>query len=644
MHTPQLRVDIQLLRAIAVSMVLLFHAQFPGLSGGYLGVDVFLVISGYLITGLIARGVEKGRFRIADFYLNRAKRLLPASYAVYLVTGLLGLWLLTDSEFQRYRDTLLGALTFTANVTLWQGTNYFGGDAKFNVLLHVWSLSLEEQFYFLLPFAFVLVPRKFWFPMVLVGFVLSLLLCFLVASLMPVATFYLLPTRAWELLLGSIVALREDWLKAMLRRWAPQLGLTALGVLVIVPVFTPGKTLGFVHPSLDALLVTLATALVILVRPAMLNLWNPVTRIGYRLGNISYSLYLVHWPLFAFAENSYFGGGVPLTVRLSLLALSIGLAAALHIWIERPIHLMRIDAIRLRAVGSFVGGTIAVALLATGMANLRDSPRDYATNFQPNYGLSQRCDRSGKFDDDPACRTGDTPSTLVWGDSFAMHVARALSHSAHPFEQATMSGCAPALGIAQINLDAGQGQKWAEECIRFNDEVGAFISTNPNIRTVVLASPFNQVLGINPDGVVKGNEVMDSVRLNFETGLAHYVETVSSLVQSGRRVIVIGPTPSVGVNLAVCVERREMGLLLLGPHADCKISRDDARAYRESAFRMIERLRQIKGVTFIDLFDILCDKTTCAATRDDVFMFRDAGHLSIAGADYIREGNLLVLN
>ena len=210
MYSRKLRLDIQILRAVAVSLVLWFHAQLPGLAGGFLGVDIFLVISGYLITGLIARGIEERRFSITEFYLNRAKRLLPASYTVFLVTGLAGLWLLTESEFQRYLDTLLGAVTFTANIVLWQGTDYFSAEAKHNVLLHTWSLSLEEQFYFLLPFAMIAVPKRFWFHLAMAGLLLSLLLNFALVQEKPVAAFYLLPTRAWELLIGAALALRED--------------------------------------------------------------------------------------------------------------------------------------------------------------------------------------------------------------------------------------------------------------------------------------------------------------------------------------------------------------------------------------------------------------------------------------------------
>jgi len=643
-HSEQRRVDIQLLRALAVSLVLWFHAQLPGLAGGFLGVDIFLVISGYLITGLIARRIEDGRFSIPAFYLDRAKRLLPASYTVFLVTGILGLWLLTDAEFTRYLHTLLGALTFTANFTLWQGMSYFDASAKSNVLLHVWSLSLEEQFYFLVPFALALMPRRFWVPLATACFALSFILCLLLANQKPTAAFYLLPTRAWELLVGALVALREDQLKALLPAWAPHAAMASLVLLLMVPVFMPFRALGFVHPGLDALVVTIATAMVILVRPRIMNRWTPVTRAGFWLGNISYSLYLVHWPLFALSKNVYFDGTAPLYLRVFLLVLALVLAATLHISIERPLHLMRIDAIRWRTAGAFVGASLTIWLVAIGLPHLRSHPRDYAELMRPNYGLSQRCDYPGRFLNYPACRTGDAPVALLWGDSFAMHLARALPDSIGPFVQATMSRCAPALGIAQIDSESGTDRRWAEECIHFNDEVRDFLASDSGIKTVIISSTFDQILTSRHGGLVRRDDTLENREFGFGVGLLHYENTVRWLVSSGHRVVIIGPPPTIGINLAACTERREMGLLTLGAFADCFILREDAGAFRASAYRVIEHLRKIDHVSFVDISGIFCDSKLCRPKIDDIIMFRDAGHLSVKASEYLHDRKLLILN
>ncbi len=253
------REDIQALRGIAVLLVLLFHAKIGGLAAGYLGVDIFFVLSGYLITGLVARRLAEGRFSFAEFYLNRAKRLLPAAYVVYSSAAIAAYWFLTGSEFDRLLKTLWGALTFTANFRLWLDTNYFTSAAKLNALLHVWSLSIEEQFYFILPLALFLMPRRFWLGLALLGGLASLTLCLYLAPKSPVAAFYLLPTRAWELALGGVIALAERRLagthsgaglaNTASARAGLWLGLPALAVLILTPQFAPGSLLGSIHPG-----------------------------------------------------------------------------------------------------------------------------------------------------------------------------------------------------------------------------------------------------------------------------------------------------------------------------------------------------------------------------------------------------------
>jgi len=641
MSSREFRIDIQVLRAVAVFLVLWFHAELPGLPGGFLGVDIFLVISGYLITRLIAHALEERRFNIFSFYLNRAKRLLPASYIVFLATGVLGLWLLTEAEFQRYLDTLLGALTFSANIGLWQGTDYFSAGAKYNVLLHVWSLSLEEQFYFILPFAMVLTPKRYWIHMAMAGLLLSLLLCLVLVHRSPVAAFYLLPSRAWELLIGASLALREDRLKQLLPLWAPRIGLVAFALLVVIPVLLPFSAFGFLHPGLDALVVTLATGAVILLRPAFMNRSTLVIRGAVWVGNISYSLYLVHWPLFALARNAYVSDTVPLSVRLLLLILSILLAWTLHVWVERPFHRMQISATPWKTAAIVLISTIVVFQIATSLQSTRTAPRDYANIMRPNYGLSQDCDMSEAFQVIPACQTAGSPKSLLWGDSFAMHIAMALPTNVGPFVQATMSGCAPAIGISQINPEVGQTRAWAERCIAFNDTVMRYLDTHPEIQTVILSSVYNQVLDPERAGIVRdANEIL-VVGFDYLTGQQHFEETIKRLHATGRRVVLIGATPTVGANLAVCVERREMGLITLGEHSDCKIARTAAKEYRSSVFRLFEDVGRIVGVEIIDIFDIFCNASTCVPTRDHVILFRDSGHISVEGAEYIHAKNLL---
>lgn len=630
-----LRTDIQLLRALAVGIVVLFHAQVPGLDGGFLGVDIFLVISGYLITRMIARGIERGSFSFGQFFLNRARRLLPAAYTVYLLTGFVALWFLTEAEMQRYFETLIGALTFTANVVLWQGTDYFAAEAKLNVLLHVWSLSLEEQFYFILPVILVFTPRRFWPLAIVGGFAVSLILCFIAVWLSPVASFYLLPTRAWELLIGSILALNENRIGPMVRLRLAQLGGLALAVIVSVPIFMPGVWLGFEHPSLDALLVTVATVVVIAGRPSFMNGENALSRAGYWLGGISYSLYLVHWPLFAFALNAHLGETPPLALRLGLLALSLLLAAALYSTVERPIHRMDLGGRRRPATLTAIGGTAVVFVAAAGLNTIREVPRDYVAAGAPNRGLSEACDYEAQFEPLPECRTGEEPRTLVWGDSFAMHIVGALPRDMHPILQATKSACAPVLGVAQIGPYDWQDAGWASDCIEFNDSVAQYLSVHPSIDTVVISSPFGQILGEHKLGLLQNDNRLSRSGLGFDESASRFVRTLEFITAEGRQVFIVGPTPSIGIDMLNCLERQEMGLVSFGPHRDCSLNRESARSFRAEAIALLDRAAEIPGVTVIDLIEVLCPSTECTIRIDDTPVFRDAGHLSIKAAEIL---------
>src|SRR5262245_14169019 len=243
-----MRTDLQSLRGIAVLMVLTFHADLDVLKAGYLGVDIFFVISGYLITGMIVRDIDRGRFSFAGFYWRRAKRLLPAAYVTFLLTTIASGLLLTRFELQEYWKQLLGALTFSANVFLMKRTGYFDGAAELKPLLHTWSFSVEEQYYLVLPLFLWLTPFRLRKALVILGMVGSAALCFTQVGVRPSETFYLLPTRAWELLVGSWGAI---WLKdGKFGVYARPLGLAAVLVLVAVPMFPIDPR----HPRLDAVL------------------------------------------------------------------------------------------------------------------------------------------------------------------------------------------------------------------------------------------------------------------------------------------------------------------------------------------------------------------------------------------------------
>ena len=224
-------------------------------AAGYLGVDMFFVISGFLITGIVARAIRDERFSFIDFYSRRARRLLPAAYVVLAVTSVAAAALLTSTQYNQFFVNLVGSLFFSANFTLWAQTGYFAPDSAFKPLLHMWSLAIEEQYYLLLPLILFFLPRRAWLATLLIASAASLVVGVYLATVKPSVAFFWLPARGWELGLGSISAL--IWQMNRAQSIARAAILPALAAIALVPVWhLPGPT-----PGLAAVLLCLGTPL-----------------------------------------------------------------------------------------------------------------------------------------------------------------------------------------------------------------------------------------------------------------------------------------------------------------------------------------------------------------------------------------------
>lgn len=427
------RREIDGLRALAVVPVILFHAGFKPFSGGYVGVDVFFVISGYLIANIVMAEMAGNRFSIIHFYERRARRILPALLLVVAACIPAAYALLLPSEMKEFGQSLLATMTFSSNILFWSQTGYFEGAAELKPLLHTWSLAVEEQFYLFFPLFMMLVWRwgKVWLTAMLVVLAIgSLALAQWGALNKPIAAFFLLPTRAWELILGVLVAL---YLSRPTLKEAPlsvRDGASLLGAgLLLYAIFGFDQRTPF--PGLYALLPTVGTALIIVY-------CGPQTWVGKVLcspafvgvGLISYSAYLWHQPLFAFAKHA----GLPshdtaLYGALSVLALIMAYGS----WrfVEAPFRqASRIT--RQQIAGWSLAGCGAVAMLGT-LAHASDgfvdrlAPEDrYLASVSPGvYGAYVR----KRFDDlQHAPFRGDDQrlKILVVGDSFAKDLVNAV--------------------------------------------------------------------------------------------------------------------------------------------------------------------------------------------------------------------------
>lgn len=335
----QYRSEIDGLRALAILPVLWLHADLPGLSGGYLGVDVFFVISGFLITSIITRELRENRFSVVTFYERRARRILPALAIVLLVTSLI-LPLITQSPkiLGSYGESMLAVIGFVSNVYFWQTTGYFGTTSELSPLLHTWSLAVEEQYYVLFPLLAILLFKhaRHYFAHILVAiFVLSLAYAQWLQSVDPTGNFYLLPGRAWELMAGALASLYIHTPYYQRVAMAGRNLLSAAGLVMIVVayvLFTPATA----HPSVLTLLPVTGTVLLLLFATSGTAIAHLLSlRIMLFIGIISYSLYLWHQPVLALLRI-YYDGELTLLTSMAGIALSFGLSVASWRWVETP--------------------------------------------------------------------------------------------------------------------------------------------------------------------------------------------------------------------------------------------------------------------------------------------------------------------
>jgi peptidoglycan/LPS O-acetylase OafA/YrhL len=421
------RPDIDGLRALAVLSVLLFHAGL-GLEGGYVGVDVFFVISGYLITTLIVKDLETGRFTLLGFWERRIRRIMPPLVVVVLATVVAGWWLLLAEDYKELGQSVVAQALLLSNVFFWRESGYFEQSADLKPLLHTWSLAVEEQFYLFFPLLLVALrkaSRRLLWPVLVLALVVSFGLGVHWSHTRPEAGFYLLPTRAWELLLGALLAMAPAAF-SFPRRWmAELLGVAGL-IMILYAVCAYDSRTPF--PGAAALLPCLGSVFVISCGTRSIAgrvlAWPWLVGIGL----VSYSLYLWHWPLLVFPK---YWASVPLTLlqRLLLLASSGFLAVLSWKFVEQPFRKRVVCGTR-RSIYALAAACTAFLFLVgfalhlvQGVSSrIPSAAQAYAdgrfdSSFRKEVSLEQAL--RGDF-----IRLGgqaDRPvGVLVWGDSHAM--------------------------------------------------------------------------------------------------------------------------------------------------------------------------------------------------------------------------------
>ncbi|CCD95229.1 putative acyltransferase, group 3; O-antigen acetylase; membrane protein [Bradyrhizobium sp. ORS 375] len=624
------RPDIDGLRAVAVTAVLVYHAFPQLLPGGFAGVDVFFVISGYLITGIVDRQCSDKSFSFATFYARRILRIFPSLVTVVIATFLIAWFVLPVAEMEALGSNIKGAAAFIENFMLHeQVVGYFDPGAERLPLLHLWSLGIEEQYYIFWPAAFVVLAR--WPSLkavIIAGLGLgSLILCLTTPAKEAAWAFYSPTTRGWELLAGSFLVV---WLR---KRRGQGLGPATMGPAIsalLAGVGTVGLLVSFFGfsgaspwPGVRTLLPVLATMALIATDGTAVHraLARPA---AVRIGLISYPLYLWHFPLIAFIKL-HFSAEAPASALLAMLVLSVLLAWLTYRFIELPIRFGSTPVAG--RVGALLAAMMAVIPVGIAATSTRGLPMRFAPEIR-DFMLSGtetsvhwrrgRCllllQPASEFGADCAGQ-GRRPLVLIWGDSYGAALYPGLLHFAdergYDVAQYTASACPPLIGYT---LEA------RPFCKSINDDVAARIGR------------------LRPDVVI-----LDATWGHAETVLRQDLpRTVSELKASGiARIVLMGPPPSwqgAGLSRNVLDYYRQSGQVL--PERTFFRSNDEWTRGRDALFR---ELTAELGIDYVSVRDVFCNDDGClsrigpGASQLTAF---DPGHLTVPGSIFLARHTL----
>ncbi|HEY6816346.1 MAG TPA: acyltransferase family protein [Croceibacterium sp.] len=636
MSATKYRPDIDGLRAIAVIPVVLFHADFAVFSGGFVGVDIFFVISGYLITSILLREIRDGSYSLARFYERRARRIIPA--LVFMLAGSLaaGLALLLPLELTELGSSSIATALFSSNFFFYLQSGYFDAAASTKPLLHTWSLAVEEQYYIFFPIALWLGHR--WYPKLVVhGIVvcalLSLGLSIVLLDRSQSFTFYMLPTRAWELFAGGIVAAVA---------WRPRRGCNAIALagaaMILAAILLYDETMPF--PGAAALL-PVAGAVAIIFAGEGTATGRVLALAPFRaVGLVSYSLYLWHWPIIVYARFAVGPELAPLEA-LACVALSLAMAAISWRYVEQPFRRSNSDpAVTRRALGAAFATLVLVCVASAPL--LSGLPARL-----PERAARVAAAEATSSDPLPACfaQAGSSPvigdcldaphgraKVVLWGDSHALHLFPAVAAAAEA-KGLTTHLLARASCMPLIDVTIARGASVDRDCARFNALVLDRVAADPQVRTVILAGRWVRVAF--PEGHPEGQSLNPIDGSNGETSAQllriSLLQVIDRLLATGKHVMLVGDVPEFERPLPSCLARRwwQPAIAPSCGHRPETLpgSSSDMHVAAIAALR--------PSVTLIRPAEALCPGRECLTLIGGEPVSKDEDHLSEAGAVFV---------
>ncbi|WP_417488816.1 acyltransferase family protein [Maricaulis sp.] len=628
--TSNYRPDIDGLRALAVMAVVLFHIDKTWVPGGFIGVDIFFVISGFLITGNITSDIEQGRFSIAEFYQRRIKRIIPALVALILVTLVVGQIIMLPADFKDLSLSSVFSILSLANFYFLFSvdTGYFADDSTTIPLLHLWTLGVEEQFYLLWPLILAAWGSRGYGRYVLIGLgvvaLASFLLAQAVAPAAPMTAYYMLPMRAGQLLAGAICLLvvrhhyRELQLPRILREFLAMLSLALIaGSLVFIHE-------GDLFPGFLALPVTLGTVGLIYVGSVGGSLINRALSFQpfVWIGLISYSLYLWHWPVLAFTR--YLVGDLDLQLKLICFVIMIVASILSYRLVERPLRRTKASLSHIFTV-YFAAPTLLIlavtaAVFTTGGFGVWRFDSTYVaqvdrmiTGAGPSTDASYICQRFMLRDSHltrAACRINATeePPILMWGDSNSGHYVGTIREIADEagfgFRNVSISACPPLLNT-----------------------FGQFAPTRSVDRCNASVEMVREILP-NYDHIILAANWQNNLERGGQPFLAALSDTIQTLTENGTAVLVIGRVPQLAQSDPTCPIKA-----IRFPFLRCAERAAVDRSAVTEVNRIIRLTAESLGAAYVDFNDYLCEGTICQGQVDGHYSYFDRDHLNWRGSE-----------
>jgi len=617
------------LRAIAVMSVVIHHIYEKFLPGGFIGVDVFFVISGYLITNIILKEIGKGAFSFIDFYERRIRRIFPALFGVLIFTLLGSYFILLPSDFIQMSKGLLGTLYFVSNVVFWRElqAGYFAAmDSALNPLVHTWSLAVEEQFYVFFP-VLILLAYKFGLRklqlIVFLLFLTSLFLAEIFVTKKPVATFFLSPFRIYELIMGAALALNlipNSSSKHLLNL----LSFVGVSLIIYSAIFFNNLTN---FPGVSALIPTIGAVLVIYCGINGSKGFIKVLefKILVYIGLISYSLYLWHWPIIVFFKYIFLNTDINFVNSLIIFIVCILVASFSYFIIEQPFRNKKF--LTTRTIFLIAGILIAIfTFLAYSGISTSGYKQRYTSEIN-NLDLARepehtykKCDQ--KFSIDELCIIGDKSSNeevILFGDSHLMSWAPALNDSLKEKNKkgvlVMLSACPPL-----IDVYAYKSNKLSEEC-RGRSKFIKEIVKNTKAKEIVLSGYWAEYEKEIKE--VKAHKKHSNNKNKLSVGLEN---TVEYLLEKGLIVKVIGPVPTYEKSVPLMLAKE----LITGKELFDKTKNTQLQKTR-NFMNSVKKYKKEENFKYINPIEWICERE-CLVKENKNTLYFDSNHLNVRGS------------